>query len=313
MNETSKKNTCRARLTSVDRVISAIDSITLDVEEVVHLADGTATAQDGRDMTVMNGCQRILHVGQGVGVGWVGSDTSVGEGLTYSQYIYTRSSLMWYMVYITYSVRIPTLKQVHRFLEVIAHFLLWLIVGVAARIDGVDTRAVGGPLVLPKRLAALVVADPVLAHVGEKLRTALVLQNARDVGVGAGWVAVGLVAAVAVVGPGEASSCQYSIMHTSGGSARMGEYIPETVDGPGVGRASHRVGIPELGLEESATGRVEAAARRRAGLAADRAIGGADIERCKRSRAQQSTDCEGGDDRSTRHADLISSCLPDSG
>lgn len=50
-----------------------------------------------------------------------------------------------------YLVSIKTLEQVNHLLEEIPHFLLRGVLGVAARLDRVDTGAVLVPLVLPER------------------------------------------------------------------------------------------------------------------------------------------------------------------
>lgn len=85
------------------------------------------------------------------------------------------------------------------------------------------------PLVVPKRLVALIIAQPISLHVVQRRRRACGFQDLRDVRVGAGGVAVFGVRAVAVVGP-------------------------EAVDRPGIGGAGHWVGVPELHLLEEPTG-----------------------------------------------------------
>lgn len=65
-----------------------------------------------------------------------------------------------------------------------------------------SVRTVLGPLVLPEFFVALIVALPVSVHVLEQLGAALCFEDFRDVGVRARGVAVRLVGAVAVVGPG---------------------------------------------------------------------------------------------------------------
>ena len=59
------------------------------------------------------------------------------------------------------------------------------------------------PFVLPELLVRAIVrvVEPVVVHVRQQRRRAVRLQDRRDVGVGAGGVAAGLVRAVAEVGP----------------------------------------------------------------------------------------------------------------
>ena len=85
------------------------------------------------------------------------------------------------------------------------------------------------PLVLPKGLGALAVADPVDLHVRHQVARPGRVEDLRDVGVGAAGVAVFAVGAGAGVGP-------------------------EAVDGPGAGGAGDRVGVPELDLLDQALG-----------------------------------------------------------
>ena len=132
------------------------------------------------------------------------------------------------------------LEQIHRLLEEIHHLLLRHVIGVAARFQGADAGAVLGPLVLPEALVVALVVLPVGVHVGEQVRGPCGGDDGGDVGVGARGVAVGVVGAVAVVGP-------------------------QAVDGPGVGGACGWGVVPELGLEQLAAGGVEAACVRHCG------------------------------------------------
>jgi len=75
---------------------------------------------------------------------------------------------------------------------------------------------------------------PVCVHVIKQVLSTKALQDLGDVGVFAGRIAVLLVGSVAVV-------------------------RPETVDRPAVVRASGRVGVPELRLQDQATWRLETA------------------------------------------------------
>lgn len=101
----------------------------------------------------------------------------------------------------TYLVSIKTLEQIHHFLEEITHFLLRLIVAVAAWVNCVQTSTVLAPFMLPERLVVSVDVHPVLVHVVDEIGTALRVENGRDVGVGTVGVTIGLVGAITVVGP----------------------------------------------------------------------------------------------------------------
>ena len=79
------------------------------------------------------------------------------------------------------------------------------------------------PLVLPEGFVVAAFVFPIGVHVAEEVGLTGGVEDGGDVGVCAGGIAVGVVGAVAVVGP-------------------------ETVDGPGVGGAGGRGGVPELGL-----------------------------------------------------------------
>ena len=59
------------------------------------------------------------------------------------------------------------------------------------------------PLVLPEALVVPIGVFPVYVHVIEQSGLAISLQGGADAGVLPGWVAEGLVGAVAVVRPGE--------------------------------------------------------------------------------------------------------------
>lgn len=126
------------------------------------------------------------------------------------------------------------LEQIDRLLKEIHHLLLRHVVGVAARLQGADAGAVLAPLVLPEALVVALVVLPVGVHVREEVGGSRGGNDGGDVGVGARGVAVGVVGAVAVVGP-------------------------QAMDGPGVGGACGWGVVPELGLEQLAAGGVEAA------------------------------------------------------
>jgi hypothetical protein len=131
-------------------------------------------------------------------------------------------------------VRGEGLEQGDGAVEEDGDFFGGLVVGVADRVEGGDAGAVLAPLVLPEGLVVAFVVFPVLLHDFQGLVGAGGLQDFGDVGVGAARVAVGFVGAVAVVGP-------------------------EAVEGPGIIWAGWGVGVPELRLEESSSGGVEAA------------------------------------------------------
>ena len=102
----------------------------------------------------------------------------------------------------SYLVCVQTFEQVDHLLEEVADFLLGIVVGVAAWLDGVDASTVLAPFVLPELLVATAVADPVLVHVCQEVTAVLSLQDLGDVGVFARGIAIGLVGTIAVVGPG---------------------------------------------------------------------------------------------------------------
>jgi hypothetical protein len=153
----------------------------------------------------------------------------------------------------TYLVSVQRLEQVHDLLEEIADLLLGRVVGVAARFDRVDAGAVLAPLVLPEGLVVAVDVHPVLVHVCQQLAAALLLQDVGDIGVAPRRVTVGLVRAIAVVGPVNGQFW--------GSTAIEPRDLPQTVDSPRVGRTGGWVGIPELRLKQGATGVVVAAGR----------------------------------------------------
>lgn len=103
---------------------------------------------------------------------------------------------------------------------------MWAVVGVAARLERADAGAVFFPFVIPEAFVVALVVFPVGVHVAEEGGLAGGGQDGGDVCVGAIRVAVGVVGAVAVVGP-------------------------EPVDGPGVGGAGGGVVVPELCLSRS--------------------------------------------------------------
>ena len=79
------------------------------------------------------------------------------------------------------------------------------------------------PLVLPETLGCTTIGGPVCVHVIEQGALAGCGEDGGDVGVGAIGIAIGIVGAVAVVGP-------------------------EAMDCPGVNGTGGWVGIPELSL-----------------------------------------------------------------
>ena len=128
-------------------------------------------------------------------------------------------------------VGVELLEQRDRLVEEVDDLLLRLVVLVALGAERGHARAVLAPLVGPEGLVLALVVLPVLVHV---VQEGLVLgsDDGRDVGVLALLVAVGLISAVAVI-------------------------RPQAVDSPRVRRAVTQ--IPELGLQDLAAGRVEAA------------------------------------------------------
>lgn len=141
--------------------------------------------------------QSRLDVAQVVSLGVRGGDASGGESLSC---LLTCGSVCR-VCSCSYLVCVQALEQVNHLLEEVTHFLLGVVAGVAAGLDGVDASTVLAPLVLPELLVATAVADPVLVHVCQEIIAVLGLQDLRDVGVLARGIAVGLVGAVAVVGP----------------------------------------------------------------------------------------------------------------
>lgn len=102
--------------------------------------------------------------------------------------------------------RIQPAEKFNRFAEIIHHFFLRSVhfieaFGVAAFVKGGDAGTVFTPFVLPKGFVGAVGVFPVRVHVGEQVSGGEGVEDLGDVGVLAGWVAVGLVGAVAVVGP----------------------------------------------------------------------------------------------------------------
>lgn len=62
--------------------------------------------------------------------------------------------------------------------------------------------------------------------------------------------------------------------------------LPESVNGPRVGRSIGGIIVPELSLEKGASRRVEAAGSFVVGLTAQRAIGGASVNGSQHTRAE---------------------------
>lgn len=115
--------------------------------------------------------------------------------------------------YQAYLVCIKTLEQIYHFLEEVPNLFLGRVVGVAARLNGVDTGTVLAPLMLPELLVAAVVTDPVRLHIREQIGTVLRGQDVGNVGVCARRIAARLVGTVAVVGPSEFGQNNYSCHH----------------------------------------------------------------------------------------------------
>lgn len=68
----------------------------------------------------------------------------------------------------THRISIQGLEKVNDYLEEGNGFLPGLIAGIARRLEGRDTSAMGRPLVLPEGLGALGVAEPVGLHEREE-------------------------------------------------------------------------------------------------------------------------------------------------
>lgn len=100
------------------------------------------------------------------------------------------------------SVRWQCLVQVHSGLEVIHNLLLRFI----SRVAGWLQCAYAGPMLVPFVIPQLIIIAPIrlpmLVHVGEELSLAGCADDGADVCVRTRMVTVGVIAAIAVVGPG---------------------------------------------------------------------------------------------------------------
>lgn len=194
-----KYNSAGRSLTGGCRLVLSVDDIAANVEEIPDLGQGTVVTAQVNLRAVQLG-KRRLNFARGVSLGGIGRNSSGSESLdTISVYRHILSLLERRRSYL---VCIQALEQIHHLLEEITHFLLRLVIGVAGRLDRVQTGAVLAPFVLPEGLVVPVDVNPVLVHVGEELGAILRLQDLGDIGVGAAGVTVGLVGAVTVVGPG---------------------------------------------------------------------------------------------------------------
>lgn len=133
-----------------------------------------------------------------------------------------------------YRIAVKRLEQIDRLLEEGDDFLLRRVRGITLGIQCADTCSMFAPLVLPEALVVPVDVFPVCVHVAQEARLPRRLQDLRDVCIGPCGVAVGVKRPIAVV-------------------------RPEAVDGPVVRGTRRRRGIPELGLQQLAAGRIEAA------------------------------------------------------
>lgn len=148
----------------------------------------------------MHGSKSLLDRAESVRLGCTRGNASSGESLGDSQK--RTGHIMKGREGGTYLVRIQTLEQINRLLEEITHFLLRLIAGIAAGIDGINASTVLAPLVRPEALVLAVDIDPILIHVVDQVTEVLILQDCCDVGVSALRVTARLVCTVAVVRPG---------------------------------------------------------------------------------------------------------------
>lgn len=180
-------------------------------EPVVYLVQFTAAAGDhgclSRDLQ-----QRGLDLGGRVGLRAGRGDAGGAQG----------------------AVGVQRLEQIDDDLEVVRRLQPLRVARVAVRVERADAGPVGRPLVLPEVLGALAVALPVVLHIRDERRFAIVLENGRYAGIGPGRVTVLVVGPVAVIGP-------------------------QAVDRPGVAGPGDGVRVPELRLQKLAAGLVDAA------------------------------------------------------
>lgn len=114
---------CARILTRCGRLVLAINGVATDVEEVPDLVQRAVLAADiGLRAAVQLG-QGCLDIAQAVGLGAVGGDARIGEGL-YS----TKSNQLLLqrvrMEVLMYRVSVQRLEQVHDLLEEISDLLL---------------------------------------------------------------------------------------------------------------------------------------------------------------------------------------------
>lgn len=64
-----------------------------------------------------------------------------------------------------YRVAIQSFKELNGFLEESNDFLLRCVRGIAARLEGADTRSMFAPLVLPEAFVVALVVFPVCVHI----------------------------------------------------------------------------------------------------------------------------------------------------
>jgi hypothetical protein len=100
-----------------------------------------------------------------------------------------------------YRVCIQSLEQINNLLEEVTHFLVISVIGIAARLNGVNAGSVRVPLMSPEIIRGLVIAEPVNVHIIEQLGTTLVFEDDLDIGDFAGGVAILTVVTITVVRP----------------------------------------------------------------------------------------------------------------
>lgn len=68
-------------LTRLSRLVLAVNGIALDVEEVPSLVQRAAVAADGGLLSAVQLSQGTLNLRELVGLGFIGRDAGIGEGL----------------------------------------------------------------------------------------------------------------------------------------------------------------------------------------------------------------------------------------
>ena len=154
-----------------------MNSIALDMEEIPNLVQ-VATRAAKVNRGAMHGSKSLLDRAESVGFGCTRSNASSGKSLGNSQ---KRTAHVMKGRERTDLVRIQPLEQINRLLEEITHFLLWLIAGIAAGVDGVDASTVLAPLVRPEVLVIPIDINPVLFHVVDQVTETLALQDRCDI------------------------------------------------------------------------------------------------------------------------------------